>query len=95
MAYKNSEGENLYLFGWLQAPAGTKGNKVLRPTSGGNNEWAKTKRDVISKVNREMRESELKYPTHVRLRVDPSTVRRAKTYKEFAAFDKGLYMMTV
>ena len=95
MVYKNQKGENLYLFGWLEAPAGTTGTKDFRPTSGGNNEWGMTKRDAIAKVNRERKESEKEYPTHVRLRVDPKTVRRAKTYEEFASFDRGLIMMTI
>jgi len=42
-----------------------------------------------------MKESEKKYPTHVRLRVNPNTVRRAKTYKEFADFDRALVMLTI
>lgn len=35
MAYKNQKGENLYMFGWLEAPAGTTGNKDFQPTTGG------------------------------------------------------------
>ena len=54
-----------------------------------------TKREAIAKVNRERKESEKEYPTHVRLRVDPKTVRRAKTYEEFASFDRALIMMTI
>jgi len=95
MAYKNQKGENLYMFGWLEAPAGTTGNKDFQPTTGGNSEWAMTKREAISKVNRERKESEKKYPTHVRLRVNPNTVRRVKSYKEFADFDRSLVMLTI
>jgi len=95
MAYKNQKGENLYLFGWLEAPAGTVGTKDFRPTTGGNSELAMTKREAIAKVNRQQKESQKKYPTHVRLRVDPNTVRRAKTYEQFASFDRGLIMMTI
>lgn len=92
MAYKNVNGENLYMFGWLHAEPGSK-NFV--PTTGGNSVWAKTKREAISKVNRERKESEKKYPTHWQLRVNPNTVRRAKSYDEFASFDRALYMMTI
>ena len=92
MTYKNVNGENLYMFGWLHAEPGSK-NFV--PTTGGNSVWAKTKREAISKVNRERKESEKKYPTHWQLRVNPNTVRRAKSYDEFASFDRALYMMTI
>lgn len=92
MAYKNSKGENLYMFGWLNAEPGSK---EFKPTTGGNSEWAKTKREVIAKVNRERKEWEKQNPTYVQLRVNPSTVRRAKSYNEFAIFDRGLYMMTI
>ena len=92
MAYKNSKGENLYMFGWLQAKPGSKD---FRETTGRNSEWANTKREAISKVNRRRKEHEKQNPTHVQLRVNPSTVRRAKSYDEFANFDRALYMMTI
>jgi len=92
MAYKNSKGENLYMFGWLNAEPGSK---EFTPTTGGNSEWAKTKREAIAKVNRNRKEWEKQNPTYVQLRVNPSTVRRAKSYNEFAIFDRGLYMMTI
>lgn len=80
------------MFGWLQAKPGSKD---FRETTGGNSEWAKTKREAISKVNRKRKECEKQNPTHVQLRVNPSTVRRAKSYDEFANFDRALYMMTI
>jgi len=92
MTYKNSKGENLYIFGWLQAEPGSK---EFSPTTGGNSEWAKTKREAISKVNRRCKEHEKENPTYVQLRVNPSTVRRAKSYEEYASFDRALYMMTI
>jgi hypothetical protein len=92
MAYKNSKGENLYMFGWLEAKPGSKD---FRPTTGGNSEWAKTKHAAIAKVNRERKEFEKKNPTYVQLRVDPSTVYRAKSSREFSSFDQALCMMTI
>lgn len=92
MAYKNSKGESEYLFGWLEAKPGSN---EFKPTSGGNSVWAKSKRDAISKVNRERKEYEKANPTYWQLRVNPETCRRAKTYKESADFSYGLYMMTV
>ena len=92
MAYKNKNGENLYMFGWLQAEPGSK---EFTPTTGGNSEWAKTKREVIAKVNRRRKEHEKKNPTYVQLRVNPSTVRIAKSYKEYSDFDRALYMLSI
>ena len=92
MAYKNKNGENLYMFGWLEAKPGSKD---FRPTTGGNSEWAKTKREAIAKVNRERKEFEKKNPTYVQLRVNPSTVHRAKSSREFSSFDQALCMMTI
>lgn len=92
MSYKNKNGENLYMFGWLQAEPGSK---EFTPTTGGNSEWAKTKREVIAKVNRRRKEHEKKNPTYVQLRVNPSTVRRAKSYKEYSDFDRALYMLSI
>lgn len=92
MAYKNSKGENLYMFGWLQAEPGSNN---FTPTTGGNSEWAKTKREAIAKVNRERKEWEKKYPSHWQLRVNPKTCRRAKSYEEYSEFSYGLYLMTI
>ena len=92
MAYKNSKGESEYLFGWLEAKPGSK---EFKPTTGGNSEWAKTKREAIAKVNRRRKEWEKQNPTHVQLRVNPETCRRAKTYKQSADFSYGLYLMTI
>jgi hypothetical protein len=92
MAYKNKNGENLYMFGWLQAEPGSK---EFTPTTGGNSEWAKTKREAIAKVNRRRKEHEKKNPTYVQLRVNPSTVRIAKSYKEYSDFDRALYMLSI
>jgi hypothetical protein len=92
MAYKNSKGENEYLFGWLEAKPGSN---EFKPTSGGNSTWAKTKREAIAKVNRERKEWEMKNPTYTQLRVNPETCRRAKTQKESSDFSYGLYMMTI
>jgi hypothetical protein len=92
MTYKNSKGESEYLFGWLEAKPGSN---EFNPTSGGNSVWAKTKREAISKVNRERKEFEKENPTYTQLRVNPETCRRAKTYKESADFSYGLYLMTV
>jgi hypothetical protein len=92
MTYKNSKGESEYLFGWLEA---SPGSKEFKPTTGGNSVWAKTKREAISKVNRERKEWEKQNPTHVQLRVNPEICRRAKTYEQSADFSYGLYMMTV
>jgi hypothetical protein len=92
MSYKNKNGENLYMFGWLQAEPGSK---EFTPTTGGNSEWAKTKREAIAKVNRRRKEHEKKNPTYVQLRVNPSTVRRAKSYKEYSDFDRALYMLSI
>jgi len=92
MAYKNKNGENLYMFGWLQAEPGSK---EFTPTTGGNSEWAKTKSEVIAKVNRRRKEHEKENPTYVQLRVNPSTVRRAKSYKEYSDFDRALYMLSI
>ncbi len=92
MAYKNSKGESEYLFGWLEAKPGSK---EFKRTTGGNSVWAKTKREAIAKVNRECKASEKENPTHVQLRVNPETCRRAKTRKESSDFSYGLYLMTV
>jgi len=92
MAYKNKNGENLYMFGWLQAEPGSK---EFTQTTGGNSEWAKTKREAIAKVNRRRKEHEKENPTYVQLRVNPSTVRRAKSYKEYSDFDRALYMLSI
>jgi len=92
MAYKNKNGENLYMFGWLQAEPGSK---EFTPTTGGNSEWAKTKREAIAKVNRRRKEHEKENPTYVQLRVNPSTVRIAKSYKEYSDFDRALYMLSI
>ena len=92
MAHKNSKGESEYLFGWLESKPGSK---EFKPTTGGNSVWAKTKREAIAKVNRERKEWEKQNPTHVQLRVNPETCRRAKTQKESSDFSYGLYMMTV
>ena len=92
MAHKNSKGESEYLFGWLEAKPGSKD---FKRTTGGNSVWAKTKREAISKVNRGRKEFEKENPTHVQLRVNPATCRRAKTSKEARDFSYGLYMMTV
>ena len=92
MSYKNSKGESEYLFGWLEA---APGSKEFKPTTGGNSEWAKTKREAIANVNRRRKEWEKQNPTHVQLRVNPETCRRAKTRQEARDFDYALYMMTV
>ena len=92
MSHKNTKGESEYLFGWLEAKPGSK---EFKPTTGGNSVWAKTKREAIAKVNRERKEFEKKNPTYVQLRVDPSTVHRAKSSEEFASFDQALCMMTI
>jgi len=92
MAYKNSNGESEYLFGWLEA---APGSKEFKPTTGGNSVWAKTKREAIAKVNRERKEHEKENPTYVQLRVNPSTVRRAKSYEEYSDFDRALYMLSI
>jgi len=80
------------MFGWLQAEPGSK---EFTPTTGGNSEWAKTKREAIAKVNRRRKEHEKKNPTYVQLRVNPSTVRIAKSYKEYSDFDRALYMLSI
>ena len=54
--YRSKDGEYLYLFNWIGG--------------GFNDEWGLTKRDAIRKVMKERRESELKYPTHVKLRIN-------------------------
>jgi len=92
MAYKNSNGESEYLFGWLEA---APGSKEFKPTTGGNTVWAKTKREAIAKVNRRCKEFEKENPNHVQLRVNPETCRRAKTRQEARDFDYGLYLMTI
>ena len=92
MAYKNSNGESEYLFGWLEA---APGSKEFKPTTGGNSVWAKTKREAIAKVNRRRKEHEKENPTYVQLRVNPSTVRRAKSYEEYSDFDRALYMLSI
>jgi len=92
MGYKNEKGESNYLHGWLQAEPGSKEFKV---TTGGNNVWAKSKREAIAKVNRECKEWEKKYPDHYPLRVNPNNIYRAKTYKGYAKFSAALYAMTI
>lgn len=92
MAYQNSKGEFMYIFGWLQADPGSDD---FKPTTGGNSVWAKTKTQAISRVRKRQEAHEKEYPNSVRLRVDPNTCRRAKSYREFAAFDYGLYLTTV
>ena len=92
MAHKNTKGESEYLFGWLEAKPGSK---EFKPTTGGNSVWAKSTREAIAKVNRERKEWEKQNPTHIQLRVNPETCRRAKTRKESSDFSYGLYMMTV
>jgi len=92
MVYKNSKGESEYLFGWLEA---TPGSKEFKPTTGGNTVWAKTKREAITNTNRRRKEWEKQNPTHVQLRVNPETCRRAKTSQEARDFDYGLYLMTI
>ena len=90
--YKNDKGENRYKFGWLQADPESN---VFSPTSGGNDVWAKSKRDAIAKVNREHKEFEKENTDHCKLRVNPTTIKRVKNYEEFAKFSRGLYMMTI
>ena len=92
MAYKNVYGESLYMFGWLTAEPGSKD---FKRTTGGNTVWAKSKRQAISKVNKERKEVEKKNPDKWQLRVDPSTCCRAKTSEEHMSFDRGLYFMTI
>ncbi len=92
MAYKNNKGENLYLFGWLQAESGSQD---FKPTTGGNSVWAKTKRQAISKVNAIQKEHEKEYPNRVKLRVNPENCTRARNYIQARDFDRGLYLMTV
>mgnify|MGYP003109769122 CR=1 FL=1 len=92
MAYKNDKGENLYLFGWLKAEAGSK---HFEPTTGGNSVWAKNKRQAISKVNAIQKEHEKEYPNRIKLRVDPESCIRSKTYNQARDFDRALYLMTV
>ena len=92
MGYKNSKGESEYLFGWLEA---SPGSKDFKQTTGGNSVWAKTKREAIAKVNRRRKEHEKENPTYVQLRVNPSTVRRAKSYEEYSDFDRALYMLSI
>ena len=92
MSHKNSKGESEYLFGWLESKPGSN---ECKQTTGGNSVWAKTKREAISKVNRQRKEWEKQNPTHTQLRVNPETCRRAKTQKESSDFSYGLYMMTI
>jgi len=92
MAYKNSKGESMYLHGWLEAKAGSND---FKSTTGGNSVWAKTKREAIQKVNSRCKASELEYPNHSRLRVDPDNCTRAKSYKESSDHSYGLYLMTI
>jgi len=92
MTHKNLKGESEYLFGWLES---CPGSNEFKPTTGGNSVWAKTKREAISKVNRERKEWEKQNPTYVQLRVNPNNCHRAKTQKESSDFSYGLYMMTI
>jgi hypothetical protein len=92
MGYKNNEGENNYLHGWLEAKPGSKEFKV---TTGGNNVWAKTKREAIAKVNRERKAWEAQNPTYWQLRVNPNNIYRAKTYKRYSDFSAALYALTI
>lgn len=80
------------MFSWLEAEPGSD---EFKPTTGGNTVWAKSKRQAISSVNKRRKEWEAKYPTHVKLRVDPENCRKAKTSEEHLEFDKGLHYMTI
>lgn len=78
--YRSKDGEYLYLFNWIGG--------------GFNDEWGLNKRDAIRKVMKERRESELKYPTHVKLRINLKTMRRC-TYSEYQAQNRMGWMLTM
>jgi hypothetical protein len=78
--YKSQNGEYLYLFNWIGG--------------GFNDEWAKTKKEAIAQVHKKNREHEEKYPTHVKLRIDETTLRRC-TYSEYQEQNRLGWMMSI
>ena len=78
--YRSVNGEYLYLFNWIGG--------------GFNDVWAPSKREAYAKVMRERRESAKKYPTHVKLTPDYSSMRKC-TYTEYQEQNRMGWMLTM
>ena len=78
--YKNKIGEYLYLFNWVGG--------------GFNDVWAPSKKEAYDRVMRERKESELKYPSHVKLRPDYTSMRKC-TYSQYQEQNKLGWMLSM
>lgn len=78
--YKNKIGEYLYLFNWVGG--------------GFNDVWAPSKKEAYDRVMRERKESELKYPSHVKLRPDYKSMRKC-TYSQYQEQNKLGWMLSM
>ena len=66
--YRSVNGDYLYLFNWIGG--------------GFNDVWAPSKKDAYARIMKERKESELKYPSHVKLRPDYKSLRKC-TYSQY------------
>lgn len=78
--YKNVDGDYLYLFNWIGG--------------GFNDVWASNKREAYSRVMREQKSHEEKYPTHVKLRPDYRSMKRC-TYSQYQEQNKMGWMLSM
>lgn len=78
--FRNSNGEYLYLFNWVDG--------------GFNDVWAPNKREAYRRVMNERKESESKYPNDTKLRPDYDSMRRC-TYNEYQEQNKMGWMMSI
>ena len=77
---QNKDGEYNWLFNWIGG--------------GFNDTWAKTKEEAIAKVEKEREEIKKKYPTHVELKADPKSFRKA-TQESADAQNRAGWMMSI
>ena len=66
--YRSVNGDYLYLFNWIGG--------------GFNDVWAPSKKEAYSRIIKECKESELKYPDNVKLRPDYKSLRKC-TYSQY------------
>jgi len=78
--YRSVNGDYLYLFNWIGG--------------GFNDVWAPSKKDAYARIMKERKESELKYPSHIKLRPDYKSLRKC-TYSQYQEQNKLGWMMTM
>ena len=78
--YRSVNGEYLYLFNWIGG--------------GFNDVWAFNMKEARDTVKKQRKESEKKYPTHVKLVADPKSFRKA-TRKMSDEQNRMGWMMTM